>query len=85
MAWPNNGNNKAPTPGANVTVEEGDAQYIAALGSVDKYVAREHQSSPPLVFQIIATYILTRLTSGLGVVLYALWPGGLLFEELGLP
>ncbi|KUI69336.1 hypothetical protein VM1G_05453 [Cytospora mali] len=31
MAWPNNGNNKAPTAGANVTVEEGDAEYIAAL------------------------------------------------------
>ncbi|KAB8304038.1 hypothetical protein EYC80_005384 [Monilinia laxa] len=31
MAWPNNGNNKAPTPGANVTVEAGDAAYIKAL------------------------------------------------------
>ncbi|KAH8817117.1 putative alpha-1,3-glucanase/mutanase [Xylogone sp. PMI_703] len=32
MAWPNNGNNKAPTPGANVTVEAGDNAYLAALG-----------------------------------------------------
>ncbi|KAH8759912.1 putative alpha 1,3-glucanase, GH71 family [Diaporthe sp. PMI_573] len=31
MAWPNNGNNKAPTPDHNVTVEEGDAAYITAL------------------------------------------------------
>ncbi|PSS06984.1 carbohydrate-binding module family 24 protein [Amorphotheca resinae ATCC 22711] len=31
LGWPNNGNNKAPTPGANVTVEEGDASYISAL------------------------------------------------------
>lgn len=40
MAWPNNGNNKAPTAGANVTVEEGDAEYIAALGSANNYIAR---------------------------------------------
>ncbi|KAJ0124804.1 lpha-glucanase [Diaporthe amygdali] len=31
MAWPNNGNNKAPTPGNNVTVEDGDQEYITAL------------------------------------------------------
>jgi hypothetical protein len=31
LAWPNNGNNKAPTPGANITVEAGDATYINAL------------------------------------------------------
>ncbi|OBT59519.1 hypothetical protein VE04_00563 [Pseudogymnoascus sp. 24MN13] len=31
MAWPNNGNNKAPTPGANVTVQAGDEAYISAL------------------------------------------------------
>ncbi|KAF3762048.1 glycoside hydrolase family 71 /Carbohydrate-binding module family 24 [Cryphonectria parasitica EP155] len=39
LAWPNNGDNKAPTPGANVTVEDGDNSYIAALGSVDTYIA----------------------------------------------
>lgn len=39
MAWPNNGNNKAPTPGANVTVEQGDSDYIAALGTADRYIA----------------------------------------------
>ncbi|KAK7713549.1 hypothetical protein SLS63_012071 [Diaporthe eres] len=31
MAWPNDGNNKAPKPGHNVTVEEGDQAYITAL------------------------------------------------------
>lgn len=39
MAWPNNGNNKAPTASANITVQDGDDSYIAALGSVDKYIA----------------------------------------------
>ncbi|KAH7106236.1 glycosyl hydrolase family 71-domain-containing protein [Auriculariales sp. MPI-PUGE-AT-0066] len=33
MAWPNDGNNKAPKAGRNVTVEAGDASYISALGS----------------------------------------------------
>ncbi|KAL8733773.1 MAG: hypothetical protein Q9181_003467 [Wetmoreana brouardii] len=32
MAWPNNGANKAPTAGSNVTVEDGDQSYIEALG-----------------------------------------------------
>lgn len=32
MAWPNDGNNKAPKPGANVTVQAGDKAYIDALG-----------------------------------------------------
>lgn len=41
MAWPNNGNNKAPTAGANITVEQGDSEYIAALGSVQNYIARK--------------------------------------------
>jgi hypothetical protein len=31
MGWPNDGNNKAPRPGANVSVEQGDQAYIAAL------------------------------------------------------
>ncbi|EED20417.1 alpha-1,3-glucanase/mutanase, putative [Talaromyces stipitatus ATCC 10500] len=31
MAWPNNGNNKAPTSGSNVTVEQGDQEYVSAL------------------------------------------------------
>lgn len=39
MAWPNNGDNKAPTPGANVTVESGDQEYIQALDG-KAYIAR---------------------------------------------
>ncbi|KAL1871999.1 hypothetical protein VTK73DRAFT_1743 [Phialemonium thermophilum] len=31
MAWPNNGNNKAPTPGHNVSVHDGDVVYVNAL------------------------------------------------------
>ncbi|KAJ5718656.1 alpha-1-3-glucanase/mutanase [Penicillium malachiteum] len=33
MAWPNNGANKAPTSGANVSVADGDKVYINALGN----------------------------------------------------
>ena len=40
MAWPNNGNNKAPTPGQNVSVVEGDEAYNNALKG-KPYVARE--------------------------------------------
>ncbi|KAL3474726.1 glycosyl hydrolase family 71-domain-containing protein [Aspergillus californicus] len=32
MAWDNDGNNKAPKPGANVTVADGDKAFIDALG-----------------------------------------------------
>lgn len=49
MGWPNNGNNKAPTPGANVTVQQGDETYTKALG--DKaYIAREFCSQHQLIF-----------------------------------
>ena len=40
MAWPNNGANKAPTSGANVSVADGDKVYINALGN-KAYIARE--------------------------------------------
>lgn len=40
MAWDNNGNNKAPTPGNNATVADGDQSYITALAG-KSYVARE--------------------------------------------
>lgn len=39
-AWPNDGNNKAPKPGANVTVAEGDETYQSWLGE-KPYLARE--------------------------------------------
>ncbi|KAJ5432131.1 uncharacterized protein N7458_011287 [Penicillium daleae] len=38
MAWPNNGQNKAPTPGQNISVADGDHEYISALGG-KAYVA----------------------------------------------
>ncbi|KAL5342688.1 glycosyl hydrolase family 71-domain-containing protein [Aspergillus crustosus] len=38
MAWPNDGNNKAPRPGAEISVEQGDDMYIRALNGKD-YVA----------------------------------------------
>lgn len=40
MAWPNNGANKAPSAGQNVSVSDGDDRYVAALSGKD-YVARE--------------------------------------------
>ncbi|KAJ5949348.1 hypothetical protein N7454_000932 [Penicillium verhagenii] len=38
MAWPNNGKNKAPDPGSNVSVADGDSVYVNALGG-KAYVA----------------------------------------------
>ncbi|KAJ5532968.1 alpha-1-3-glucanase/mutanase [Penicillium frequentans] len=38
MAWPNNGNNKAPSAGANVSVADGDKVYVNALAG-KAYVA----------------------------------------------
>ena len=40
MAWDNDGNNKAPTPGHNVTVADGDKAYNDALNG-KPYIARE--------------------------------------------
>ena len=40
MAWPNDGNNKAPTGSNNVTVSQGDTSYTNALGG-KPYIARE--------------------------------------------
>jgi hypothetical protein len=40
MAWPNNGENKAPSEGKNVTVADGDKAYMAALNG-KPYVARK--------------------------------------------
>ena len=39
MAWPNNGDNKAPD-GTNLTVSDGDTSYTTALGG-KPYIARE--------------------------------------------
>ena len=40
QAWDNNGNNKAPTPGHLVTVEDGDRSYASALAG-KPYIARK--------------------------------------------
>jgi len=40
MAWDNDGNNKAPKDGANVTVADGDQAYTDALGT-KPYLARK--------------------------------------------
>lgn len=40
MAWPNNGDNKAPDAGNNLTVSEGDTSYTNALKG-KPYVARK--------------------------------------------
>lgn len=42
MAWPNNGANKAPTTGQNISVSDGDDKYVEALGGKD-YIAREFE------------------------------------------
>lgn len=39
MGWPNNGNNRAPDPGQNDTVQAGDSQYISSVGT-EGYIAR---------------------------------------------
>jgi hypothetical protein len=39
LAWPNNGRNKAPDGYGNITVQQGDQSYIAALGG-KPYLAR---------------------------------------------
>ena len=45
MAWPNDGNNKAPKPGRLVTVQDGDKKYMNALGG-KPYIAREQIPMP---------------------------------------
>lgn len=40
VAWPNNGNNKAPDAGVNLTVSQGDTSYTNALAG-KPYVARK--------------------------------------------
>lgn len=40
MAWPNNGDNKAPDASSNLTVADGDMSYIEALAG-KPYVARK--------------------------------------------
>lgn len=64
MAWPNNGDNKAPTAGREITVADGDNEYIEVLDG-KPYVARESA--------LLASHISTHLTesSGICLVLYS--------------
>lgn len=48
MAWPNNGDNKAPTPGHNVSVADGDQVYVKALAG-KAYIARQF----PVVLHVL--------------------------------
>ena len=61
IAWPNNGNNKAPDAGNNLTVSEGDASYASAL-SGKPYVARKlplsHESSKPSLIGLMQPCLL---------------------------
>jgi hypothetical protein len=59
MAWPSNGNNKAPTSGSNVTVQAGDQQYINALAG-KAYIARVYLFS----FKLTSPHHLTPSPNG---------------------
>jgi hypothetical protein len=79
MAWPNNGNNKAPTSGSNVTVAAGDQQYTNALAG-KAYIARKSD------YRRCDTQVLTSvIDSCLALVLHSLRTGSIVQQELGLP
>ena len=76
MAWPNNGNNKAPTAGQNVSVADGDHEYVNALNG-KAYIARQYA---PLKFYLrepsdILSKCLT-FDSGVALVCHPLWARG---------
>lgn len=81
MAWPNDGNNKAPKEGKNVTVADGDKAYIDALQG-KPYIARE--LSEPTI-RSNSKVDETDLCSGIGVVLDSFRWRSLVQQELGLP
>ena len=53
MAWPNNGQNRAPDGSGNLTVSDGDQSYISALDG-KPYLAREfmHPFGPDSIFRL---------------------------------
>lgn len=79
MAWDNNGDNKAPTPGHNVTVADGDQSYITAL-SGKPYVARKS-----LIPKDSTLSLLNQIYSCIGLVLDTLRSRSVLQQELGVP
>jgi len=78
MAWPNNGNNKAPSAGSNVTVEDGDKTYISALAG-KPYIARTLYT--PSNGLSTDNYYCSRLS----LVLHSLRSRSFLQQELGVP
>jgi hypothetical protein len=66
MAWPNNGNNKAPTVEQHVGVAEGDKAYIKALNG-KPYVARES------IYAMYNLVVANKDHSCLAVVLNPFW------------
>jgi hypothetical protein len=75
MAWDNDGNNKAPKQGANVTVADGDQAYTNALGG-KPYLARKSMSEFGGLWLI--EY------SGVRLVLHSFRRGGSVQQELGV-
>jgi hypothetical protein len=75
MAWDNDGNNKAPKQGANVTVADGDQAYTNALGG-KPYLARKSTSAfgGPWLIEY----------SGVRLVLHSFRWGGSVQQELGV-
>lgn len=67
MAWPNNGNNKAPTKSRNISVADGDRAYVDALDG-KPYVARK---SPLWRMEYGGIARTNDSPSGLGMVLHA--------------
>lgn len=80
MAWPNNGQNKAPTPDHNISVADGDQEYVSALAG-KAYIAR--QSSMPCA--ALTFFTLLMINSRLPLVLHPLRARSLVQQELGLP
>lgn len=77
MGWPSNGNNKAPTSGATVSVEQGDNDYISALAG-KAYIARKYGF-------ICMPKTDADMNSCLALVFNSLWSRSLVQQELGLP
>lgn len=87
MAWDNNGDNKAPSAGRNVSVTEGDQSYTKALGGKG-YIARKFGLTyyPLRKEEIRMTQKTDSINrSGIWLVLHALWRRGALQQKLGVP
>ena len=76
MAWPNDGHNKAPTPGANVSVQAGDEEYTNALAG-RAYIAREsHQFVCSMIVPSRCISYAKVFASGFCLVFDSLWARG---------